>query len=162
MRFDPDDVSGLLPEWQSESQITLAPAESLLWARFAAWLRPGLYDRRLASGATVHAETPLAFHTERLTSVRERESVARAFRHCIDDAHRGSDFRSVRPEIDAVQVVAAEDIIDDITLRLHSQRPVTARGMAELRFLLADGGGPLYRYGQGDLRGRLAAAFGSL
>jgi hypothetical protein len=48
------------------------------------------------------------------------------------------------------------------TLRLHSQRPVTARGMAELRLLLADGGGPLYRYGRGDLRGRLAAAFGSL
>jgi hypothetical protein len=94
--------------------------------------------------------------------VRERESVARAFRRCIDDAHSGSAFRSVRPEIDAVHVVAAEDIIDDITLRLHSQRPVTARGMADLRLLLGDGGGPLYRYGRGDLRGRLAAAFGSL
>ncbi len=162
MRFDPDDVSGLLPEWQSESQITLAPAESLLWARFAAWLRPGLYDRRLASGATVHAETPLAFHAERLTSVRERESVARSLRRCIDDAHDASPFRSVRPEINAGEVVAAETIIDDITLRLHSQRPVTARGMAELRLLLGDGGGPLYRYGRGDLRGRLTAAFGSL
>src|SRR6478609_1644076 len=154
MRFDSDDVSGLLPEWQSESQITLAPAESLLWARFAAWLRPGLYDRRLASGATVH--------TERLTSVRERESVARSLRRCIDDAHDASPFRSVRPEINAGEVVAAETIIDDITLRLHSQRPVTARGMAELRLLLGDGGGPLYRYGRGDLRERLTAAFGSL
>src|SRR6476661_2052201 len=134
MRFDPDDVSGLLPEWQSESQITLAPAESLLWARFAAWLRPGLYDRRLASGATVHAETPLALHAERLTSVRERESVARSLRRCIDG----------------------------ITSRLHSQRPVTARGMAAVRLLLGDGGGPLYRYGRGDLRERLTAAFGSL
>ena len=162
MRFDPDDVSGLLPEWQSESEITLAPAESLMWSRFVAWLRPGHYDRRLSGGATVHADTPLAFHAERLTSVRERESVARSLRRCIDDAHDASPFRSVRPEINAGEIVAAETIIDDITLRLHSQRPVTARGMAELRLLLAEGGGPLYRYGRGDLRGRLAAAFGSI
>ena len=162
MRFDPDDASGLLPEWQSESQTMLAPAESQLWARIVAWLRPGHYDRRLSFGATVHPDTPLALHAERLTSVRERESVARAFRRCIDDAHCGSAFRSVRPEIDAVHVVAAEDIIDDITLRLHSQRSVTALGMAELRLLLADGGGPLYSDGRGDLRGRLAAAFDSL
>jgi hypothetical protein len=151
MRFDPEEFPRLLPEWESESQIMLASAESQLWARIVAWLRPGHYDRRLSFTATVHAGTPLAFHADRLTSVRER-----------DDAHSGSAFRSVRPEIDAVHVVAAEDIIDDITLRLHSQRPVTARGMAELRLLLGDGGGPLYRYGRGDLRGRLAAAFGSL
>jgi hypothetical protein len=162
MRFDPEEFPRLLPEWESESQIMLASAESQLWARIVAWLRPGHYDRCLSFTATVHAGTPLAFHADRLTSVRERESVARAFRRCIDDAHSGSAFRSVRPEIDAVHVVAAEDIIDDITLRLHSQRPVTARGMAELRLLLADGGGPLYRYGRGDLRGRLAAAVGSL
>lgn len=162
MRFDPDDVSGLLPEWQSESQGTLAPADSLLWARVVAWLRPGHYDRRLSLGAIVHAATPLAFHAERLTSVRERESVARAFRRCIEDAHGGSAFRSVRPEINAGEIIAAENVIDDITLRLHTQRPVTARGMAELRLLLGDGGGPLYRYGRGDLRERLAAANSSL
>jgi hypothetical protein len=162
MRFDPEEFPRLLPEWESEAHLALAPADSLLWARLVAWLRPGHHDRRLSFTATVHAGTPLAFHAERLTSVRERESVARAFRRCIDDAHSGSAFRSVRPEIDAVHVVAAEDIIDDITLRLHSQRPVTALGMAELRLLLAEGGGPLYRYGRGDLRGRLAAAFDSL
>lgn len=47
-------------------------------------------------------------------------------------------------------------------LRLHSPRPVTARGMARLRLLLADGGGPLYRFGRGDLEGRLMAAFAAL
>jgi hypothetical protein len=53
-------------------------------------------------------------------------------------------------------------MIDDITLRLHSPRQVTARGMALLRILLADGGGPLYRYGRGDLYGKLTAAFTAL
>jgi hypothetical protein len=58
-------------------------------------------------------------------------------------------------------VVAAEDLIDDVTLLLHSPRPVRARGMARLRLLLSDGAGPLYGPGCGNLiaalRGVLAA-----
>jgi hypothetical protein len=154
--------SGLLPEWQSEAHATLAPADSLLWARIAAWLRSGHYDRLLRSGAPVHAGTPLAFHAERLTSIREREAVARALRRCLDEAYDGPPFRSARLELNAPDVVAAEEIIDSLTLRLHSPRPVTAYGMARLRLVLADGGGPLYRYGRGDLRGRLTAAFTAL
>jgi hypothetical protein len=34
--------------------------------------------------------------------------------------------------------------------------------MARLRRVLSDGGGPLYRYGEGDLRGRLGAALAAL
>ena len=162
MRFDPYEMPGLLPEWQSEAHLALAPADSLLWARIVAWLRAGHYDRRLAFGADVHAGTPLAIHAERLTSVREREAVARAFRRCISDAHSESPFRSGRIEVNAPNIVAAENIIDSITLRLHSPRPVSARGIARLRLLLADGTGPLYRYGRGDLEVRLTAAFAAL
>ena len=88
--------------------------------------------------------------------------MARAFRRCIKDAHSESPFRSSRIELNAPDVVAAEEIIDSITLRLHSPRPVTARGMARLRIVLADGSGPLYRYGRGDLEVRLTAAFAAL
>ena len=59
-------------------------------------------------------------------------------------------------------ITAAEDVIDAVTLRLHSPRPVNARGMARLRQILSDGTGPLYRYGRGDLRGRLGAALAAL
>ena len=162
MRFDPDEISRLLPEWQSEAHLALAPADSLLWARILAWLRSRHYDRQLSLGVTVHAGTPLAIHAERLTSIREREGLARAFRRCIRDAHSDSPFRSGRIEVNASNIVAAEDIIDSITLRLHSPRPVTARGIARLRLLLADGASPLYRYGRGDLEERLMAAFAAL
>ena len=162
MRFDPYDMSRLLPDWQSEAHVTLAPADSLLWARFLAWLRSGHFDRQLAVAATVHASTPLAVHADRVTSLSERENVARAFRRCVRDAYSDPPVRTSRIEVDASGVVAAEEIIDSITLRLHSPRPVTARGMARLRLLLADGGGPLYRYGRGDLEGRLTAAFVAL
>jgi hypothetical protein len=50
-----------------------------------------------------------------------------------------------------INIVAAEDLIDDVTFRLQSSRPVSARGMARLRRLLSDGCGPLYRHGRGDL-----------
>jgi hypothetical protein len=53
-------------------------------------------------------------------------------------------------------------VIDAVTLRLHSPRPVAARGMARLRQLMSDGTGPMYRYGRGDLEGRLGAALAAL
>jgi hypothetical protein len=59
-------------------------------------------------------------------------------------------------------VLAAEDLIDAITLRLHSPRPISARGVARLRVVLSDGCGPMYRYGRGDLSGRLGAALAAL
>ena len=34
--------------------------------------------------------------------------------------------------------------------------------MARLRQILADGSGPLYRFGRGDLNGRLGAALAAL
>ena len=145
-----------------DAHLALAPADSLLWARIVAWLRAGHYDRRLSFGATVHAGMPLAIHAERLTSIREREGLARAFRRCVKDARSDSPFRSGRIEVNAPNIVAAENIIDSVTLRLHSPRPVSARGIARLRLLLTDGTGPLYRYGRGDLEGRLTAAFAAL
>jgi hypothetical protein len=59
-------------------------------------------------------------------------------------------------------VTAAEHLIDRVTLRLHAAEPVSALGMARLRRILADGTGPLYRSGRGDLTGRLGAALAEL
>ena len=36
-------------------------------------------------------------------------------------------------------MLPCRDVVDDITLRLHSPRPVRARGVARLRILLSDG-----------------------
>jgi hypothetical protein len=64
--------------------------------------------------------------------------------------------------VHSTNVAAAEDLIDTITLRLHSPRPVSARGMARLRVVMSDGCGPLYERGLGDLSGRLGAALAAL
>ena len=107
---------------------------------------PARLDREIDRCAAVHPGTALAVHVARLTGPSERERVAAGLRAAPLN----------RPGVGSVQ-----DVVDDITLRLHAPRPVRARGVARLRLLLADAGGPLYAAGRGslpaDLRGVLAA-----
>lgn len=130
--------------------------------RVMARLLAAKFDRMLAVGARVADGSPLAVHAARLTTVEEREAVARTLRRSLDDARNGNALMSSRVPLNVPNIMAAEDRIDQVTLRLHSPRPVTARGVARLRMLLADGTGPLYRYGRGDLEGRLGAALAAL
>jgi hypothetical protein len=139
-----------------------APRRPSLTARVTARLRASHLDRQLAVGVPAPAGSPLAVHQARLTSVVEREAIARALRRAVHDAVAGLAPLSSRIPLHPTNVAAAEDLIDTIALRLHSPRPVSARGMARLRLVLSDGCGPMYRCGKGDLRGRLGAALAEL
>jgi hypothetical protein len=139
-----------------------AAARPSLAARAKARLRAHQLDRQLAVGVPAPAGSALAVHQERLTSMAEREAVARTLLDAVIDAHEGVAVLSSRISVHAANVLDAEDQIDAITLRLHSPRPVNARGMARLRAVLSDGCGPMYRYGRGDLSGRLGAALAAL
>jgi hypothetical protein len=130
--------------------------------RLIALLKANKFDRMLAVGVPVPAGSALAVHAARLTSVDEREALARSLRHVLDDARDRTALMSSRTKLNVPNISAARDRIDQITLRLHSPRPVTSRGVARLRLLLADGAGPMYRYGRGDLEGRLGAALAAL
>ena len=140
---------------------TAAPRPSL-GARLKARLRAHQLDRQLAVGVPAPAGSALAVHQARLTSVAEREAVARTLRRAVTEVHAGGGPMSSRVGLHTTNIAAAEDLIDAITLRLHSPRPVNARGMARLRAVLSDGCGPMYRYGRGDLGGRLGAALAEL
>lgn len=131
-------------------------------ARMVARLRANKFDRMAAVDGVAPERGAYAAHRARLMSTAEREAVARALRRIVRDARGRGPLMSSRVPLHVPNIAAAEDVIDDITLRLHSPRPVGARGMARLRILLADGAGPLYRYGRGDLVGRLRAAMAEL
>ena len=131
-------------------------------SRLTARLLAGRLDRLLAVGAPAPAGSALAAHEARLTSSAEREAIARSLRATVADARGRGLLLSSRVPLHVPNIAAAEDVIDAVTLRLHSPRPVSARGMARLRQILGDGTGPLYRYGRGDLRGRLGAALAAL
>jgi hypothetical protein len=139
---------------------TVAQRPSLV-ARAVARLRADELDHQLAVGVQAPAGSALAVHQARLTSTAEREAIARSLRQAVTDARSGAVFSSRIP-VHPRNIAAAEELIDRITLRLHSPRPVSARGMARLRRVLSDGSGPFYWYGKGDLSGRLGAALAEL
>lgn len=120
------------------------------------------YDRMLAAGALAPLHSALEVHACRLITVAEREAVARSLRECLDDARTPPVPWAARSWTHRPNVLAAADMIDTVTLWLHSPRPVTACGMARLRLLLSDGVGPLYVFGRGNLAGRLGAALAAL
>src|SRR5918998_443594 len=57
-----------------------------LGAWVIARLRAGHYDELLAVGASGNPGSALAVHETRLTSVREREAIARSLRNAVRDA----------------------------------------------------------------------------
>jgi hypothetical protein len=138
-----------------------AAARPSLRARLTARLRADHYDHALAVGVRAPAGSALAAHAARVTSVAELEAVARTLRTALIASRDGTVFTSRAPW-HAANINAAAGLIDAIALRLHAPRPVSARGMARLRRVLADGRGPFYRFGHGDLAGRLGAALAAL
>ncbi len=158
---DNETPANVLPSSRITEAREASPRASLT-ARVAARLRAAKYDDLIAVGVRAEAGSPQAVHEARLTSVPEREAIARSLRQAVNDARGEHVPLSSRVPLNLPNIAAAEDVIDAITLRLHSPRPVSARGMARLRRILADGTGPLYRYGRGDLAGRLGAALAAL
>ena len=132
-----------------------------LVTRLQARFLTGRLDRDLEAGILAEPGSALALHMVRVTSVEERQALARSLRHAVSDPRDTSRVVPMRVPVHPQRVAACHDVIDDITLLLHSPRPVRARGMARLRMLLSDGRGPLYRNGRGslaaELRGVLAA-----
>ncbi|MDV3126275.1 hypothetical protein M1247_15240 [Mycobacterium sp. 21AC1] len=130
-------------------------------AKLTARLRSGQLDAMLAVGTPAPPGSPLAVRADRLTSVGEREAIARAFRLAVCEADGSMTPSSCIP-LHGNNIAHARPVIDAITLRLHSPLPVNARGMARLNRVLTDGRGPLYLVGSGDLTGRLGAALAAL
>ena len=131
-------------------------------ARLTARMQAGQFDRMLAVGAPVRSRGALAAHATRLTSRPERELVASALSRIVSEAIAGPRPFSSRIPLNRQNIVDTRELIDDVTHRLHAPQPVSACGVARVRRLLADGSGPLYRRGGGDLRGRLGAALAVL
>lgn len=124
-------------------------------ARLQARAFAAKFDRQVDEGVTPQPSSPLAAHIIRLTSTQEREDIARSFRRILD----GGPQLSISVLTNRIE--ECRNVIDDITLRLHSPRPVAAQGMARLRMILSNGSGPLYFQAStglaAELRGALAA-----
>jgi hypothetical protein len=146
---------------RASTTLEVTPKPSMT-SRLVARFRARRLDQLIAVGVPAPAGSAQAAHEARVTSSTERAAVAQSLRMAVADARGRGVLRTSRVSLHVPNITAAEDVIDTVTLRLDAPRPVNARGMARLRQILDDGTGPLYRYGRGDLRGRLGAALAAL
>jgi hypothetical protein len=120
------------------------------------------FDRELVAGVAPEPGSALALHIARLTSTREREELARALERRARDAHTARVVPSAGVPVNRAGIVAAETHIDEVVTRLRAPRPVSAHGVARLRLLLADGTGPFYQGGRGNLIAELGEVLATL
>ena len=110
-------------------------------ARVGAHLRVGALDRALAGGAVPESEVALTLHARRLISPKMRRRLALLLRRIVESSRRTARPPTRRPGHQVAQ--ASADLLV-LAERLECPEPVDARGVAQVRVLLGDGGGPLH------------------
>ncbi|MGE2716927.1 hypothetical protein ACQI4L_22955 [Mycolicibacterium litorale] len=132
--------------------------EKSLRVRWTAAVQTSRLDAELAVGVAAVPGSALALRARQLTTRRKREALARALCDAVGDARDQTALRGLRFPVHRANVVAARPVIDDVVALLRAPEEVEARGVARVNRIIADGTGPLYRFGHGDLAGRLGAA----
>lgn len=131
--------------------------------RMAARWRAGSLERQLARGAPPEAAAALALRAQTLIGPRARAALARRVLALVGDARRQPRVGSTRIPPRLGEIAAAARELDRLAARLAAPGPVSARGVAEVRLLLADGCGPLYFRGSGvDLGAAVSRALDNL
>jgi hypothetical protein len=124
-----------------------------LGERLASRLRATRLDVELARGVPPEARAALALRAQALGEPRTRQALAKSLQRILDDARRGSPPRRGLIATRRADVLAAAEQLERLIERLLEPGILAARGLAEVRMLLIDGGGPLYFRGASqDLR----------
>ena len=137
-------------------------AEATIITRVITKLFAARFDKQLTAGVAPEPGSVLAAHVARLTSAGERRKLAEALQRSVSEAYSRQTRTSPRIPVDQSGVAAAAGLIDQVVLRLRGPRPVSARGVAQLRLLLSDGCGPMYCSGSGDLGAELHVVLAQL
>jgi hypothetical protein len=128
--------------------------------RVRARLQAVALDRQLAEGATPEASVALALHAARVYGPCQRRLLA-------DSLTRLSGVSDMpvrlRVPVDREAIRRARRELDAVADRLSGDAPVSVRGVARVRLLIADGTGPLYRAARPEqLRRELQSALAAL
>jgi hypothetical protein len=116
-------------------------------------------DRQLAAGATPEASVALALHAARVYGPTQRRLLARSLTRIASEPASAR----VGVPVDRVAVERARDELEAVADRLSADGPVSVRGVARIRLLLADGSGPLYRAARPEqLRRELCSTLAAL
>jgi hypothetical protein len=130
------------------------------WLHLRAQLRTGELDSRLAGGAAPETSDVLFSHARRIVRPRSCAVLASSLRKVAVASQRPPRL-SNRVPVACEVVDSARGELVALADRLERPGPIRARGVAQVRLLLGDGSGPLYRRESGrrllaDLRNAAA------
>ena len=119
-----------------------ANESALRRGRLLARLRAGKLDRALAAGASPDSSPALALRAEALSSPRMRSTLGQAVERLIERS--GPHPLGPRVSPSRAHLDAAQEELGELARRLRADRLTDAGGVARVRELLSDGGGPLF------------------
>lgn len=118
------------------------------WLNLRTQLRSGELDSLLASGTAAESSALLFSHARRIVRPRSCAVLASSLRKIAAASARPGGF-SNRVPLARAEVDAARIELVALAERLEQPGPVRARGVAQVRLLLGDGSGPIYRHESG-------------
>jgi hypothetical protein len=131
-----------------DPDVLMAHSARRLWLNLSARLKNAELDSQLASGIAPERSGLLFSHAVRIVRPRGCAVLASSLRRVVADSERWRG-RSNRVPLARANVQTAERELVGLAERLERPGPIRARGVAEIRLLLGDGTGPLYRGGSG-------------
>jgi hypothetical protein len=129
------------------------------WDRMLTRCLAARLDRELAAGVAPDSSAALALRAQRLTRSSTRRDFAESVERVVAAGMRPAAARSAAVPVCRDKVREAAGELRELVGCLVAPGPVPARGVALVRVLLSDGGGPLYRgHSACDLRARVGEA----
>ncbi len=126
--------------------------------RLQAHLGARRLDQSLALGISPDSSVTISLRAHTLIGIRARRRLASSLRNLVELA-KAPAWPQTSVPVCRRKIVAAEELIEHVADRLVDHRPVTARGVAQIRLLLTEGRSPAYHHPQeNDLRPALRAA----
>jgi hypothetical protein len=120
-------------------------------------------DLDLADGADPAASAALALRARQLVAPTTRHALAASLEALVDEAMRPPAHLGIGVPLPRREILEARPMLLRLAACLRAERPVYARGMALLSWLLAEGAGPAYNaHARTDLREMLAAVADAL
>jgi hypothetical protein len=133
----------LLTDVRGGAGEVLEPRRVRLRDRLIARLRTYHLDRRLAAGVPPERSAALSLRAAQLIDPAVGARIGRRLQTVVAEAD-GRLLPRARVAVRRRAVFEAADALDALARRLAGPEPRAARGVAQARLLLVEGGGPLY------------------
>jgi hypothetical protein len=131
-----------------DSDVLMPRSRRRRWLTFWAQLQSHKLDAQLAAGTAPESTDLLFAHARHIARPRSCAVLASSLRRIVVDPQRPRT-RSNRVPVARDEVSSARREMVALADRLQRPGPIQARGVAQIRLLLGEGSGPIYRRDSG-------------